>query len=287
MLNFFMKNWIKTNWWIVILFVVLFVGGRSNTIITNRSQSIGSKVSMMPATGGEMYFGTAVAPSDSSERIIIKNSSFGLQVKEVSKTVAEIEKITKAAGGFLIDSNISKPGESTNATISVRIPSEKVDETVASFKKLAVKIVSESVIGDDVTDQYTDLEARLEILNKTKAKYEEILAKAFSVSDLLNVQQHLSNLQTQIDSIKGQKKYLEQSAKLSKVTIYLSTDELSLPYTPDNQWRPSVIFKQAVRNLVLLLRVFGSILIYALVFSPVIVAGLLIVRWIKRKTIKV
>jgi len=45
-------------------------------------------------------------------------------------------------------------------------------------------------------------------------------------------------------------KYFEQSAKLTKITVYLSTDELSLPYAPTNQWRPLVIVKEAFRSLI-------------------------------------
>jgi hypothetical protein len=148
---------------------------------------------------------------------------------------------------------------------------------------MAVKVVSESVYGNDVTDQYVDLESRLGVLNKTKVKYEEILQKADKVADLMSVQEQLTYLQTQIDSLKGQQKYFEQSAKLSKIVVYLSTDELSLPYAPTNEWRPTVIFKNAVRSLVGIFRGLGSLLIYAIVFIPVIVPTVLIIRYIKRK----
>ena len=148
---------------------------------------------------------------------------------------------------------------------------------------MAVKVVSESVIGTDVTDQYVDLEAQLAVLNKTKQKFEEILDRATAVADLLNVQRELISLQSQIDDVKGQQKYYEQSAKLSIVTIYLSTDELALPYAPTNEWRPAVIFKDAVRSLVSVLRAVGSLLIYAVVLVPVWVPVIFVVRFIRKK----
>jgi len=191
--------------------------------------------------------------------------------------------ITKNLGGFLINSGLSKPEGVASGNISVRIPEEKRTQALESFKKLAVKVVSESVYGNDVTDQYVDLESRLEVLNKTKAKYEEILKSAQKVTDIMSVQEQLTYLQTQVDDLKGQQKYLEQSAKLSKIVVYLSTDELALPYAPTNQWRPLVIFKNAIRSLVEIFRGLGSILIYLIVFIPIIIPVILIIRVIKRK----
>lgn len=157
---------------------------------------------------------------------------------------------------------------------------------MGAFKGMAIKVVSESIQGRDVTDQYTDIEARLEILNKTKIKYEEILAKAYSVNDLLSVQQQLVNLQSQIDNLKGQQKYYEQSAKLSKIVVYLSTDDLSLPYAPTDAWRPVVVLKQAVRALLLSIRDIGNLLIWVVVFIPIWVPAIWIIRLIRRRLIK-
>jgi hypothetical protein len=147
-------------------------------------------------------------------------------------------------------------------------------------------VVDENVSGRDVTDQYVDLEARLTTLNKTKAKFEEILDRATQVQDLLNVQRELINLQSQIDSIKGQQQYLSQSAKLSKVTVYLSTDEFALPYSPGQPWRPNVVFKLAVRSLVSTLRGAGTAAIWIGVYSPIWAPILAVIWVIKKKTSK-
>jgi hypothetical protein len=183
----------------------------------------------------------------------------------------------------LINSALTKPEGATSGNISVRIPEEKRQEAMDSFKKMAVKVVSESVYGNDVTDQYVDLESQLEVLNKTKVKYEEILQKADKVADLMSVQEQLTYLQVQIDNLKGQQKYYEQSAKLSKVVVYLSTDELALPYSPTNEWRPMVIFKNAIRSLVGLFRILGSLIIWAVVFIPIIIPTILIISVVKKK----
>jgi hypothetical protein len=107
------------------------------------------------------------------------------------------------------------------------------------------------------------------------------------VPDLLSVQRELINLQSQIDSLKGQQKYFEQSAKLSKITIYLSTDELALPYAPDNSWRPAVVFKEAVRSLIYNLRSLANLIIWLVVYSPIIIVGLLAFFFLRHKLPKI
>jgi len=109
------------------------------------------------------------------------------------------------------------------------------------------------------------------------------MSKAYSVTDLMTVQRELINLQSQIDSLKGQQKYLEQSAKLTKITIYLSTDELSLPYAPTNEWRPTVIFKEAVRSLLTFLRGIAGFLIWLVVYSPIIAPVIGIIWFVRRR----
>jgi len=122
----------------------------------------------------------------------------------------------------------------------------------------------------------------LETLYKTKAKFEEILDKADKVQDILQVQRELTNLQAKIDQLKGRKQYLEKTARLAKVTVYLSTDEWALPYQPAEAFRPQVIFKQAVRSLIKTLRGVAKLLIWIVVYLPVWGGIILLFVLIKR-----
>lgn len=286
-----MLNHLKKNWLVIVLASIIVFFFTQSRIVTNRSE-----MSVMPISGGSgfsadtkmavsdlSYPGRQVAPSESANRLIIQDTSLSLQVKDVSRQIKNIEDATKQLGGFLVNSNLSKPEGAASGSITVRVPESKRAEALDTFKQDAVKVVSESIYGTDVTDQYTDLDAQLAVLNKTKSKFEEILDKAYNVSDLMNVQQQLVNLQHQIDSVKGQQKYYEQSAKLSKVTIYLSTDELALPYAPTNEWRPAVVLKEAVRSLIGNIRGLGSLLIWGAVYLPILIPLYLVYRWVSRK----
>lgn len=286
-----MINFAKRNWLLIVVILVAFVymGNKNKGIpitgggMTYDSTTAIDSIGLTSPQSSKMMIGRKVAPSDSANRIVIQDTSLSLQVDDVDKKIKEINNVVSELGGFLINSNLSKPDGVGSGSISVRVPESKRAEAMELFKGMAVKVVSENISGTDVTDQYTDLQAQLEVLQKTKVKFEDILNSAVRVEDLMNVQQQLISIQQQIDSVKGQQKYFEQSAKLSKITIYLSTDDLALPYAPTNEWRPAVVFKDAVRSLLLSLRSLGNILIWAVVFSPVWVTAIFVVRFAKKK----
>jgi hypothetical protein len=288
-----MINWLKRNWALAILIIIAITWAK--TYLTGYSSyqsgsgpSYSGGVAMdsvasvknlaMPSINRE------VAPTDSTSRLVIQDTNLSLQVKDVAAEIKSIESLTKQLGGYMVNSHLSQPESAASGNITIRIPEDKRPEALEGFKKLAVKVVSVSVYGNDVTDEYVDLGSRLLVLTKTKAKFEDIMDKAYVINDLLNVQRELISLQSQIDSLKGQQKYYEQSAKLSKVTIYLSTDELALPYAPTNEWRPAVVFKEAVRSLIGNLRNIGSLIIWLAVYSPIIIPVCLFLWYIRKRS---
>lgn len=283
MINFAKKNWGLI---VVVIIAVLYTNYNNNRGVSTTLPMTGGGMSFdsvaSPASSKMMISRDVVAPSESSNRIVIQDTSLSLQVDNVDEKIKEINNKTSELGGFLINSNLSKPNGVGSGSISVRVPESKRNEALELFKNMAVKVVSENVSGTDVTDQNTDLQAQLEVLQKTKTKFEDILNSAVRVEDLMNVQQQLISIQQQIDSVKGQQKYFEQSAKLSKITIYLSTDDLALPYAPTNEWRPAVVFKEAVRSLLLSLRSIGNLLIWAVAYIPIIVP-MLGIYWLWKK----
>jgi hypothetical protein len=214
-------------------------------------------------------------PTDSSERLTVQDTSLSVLVNSVENTITQIEKVAVDYDGYLVNSNLDKPEGAATGSITIRVDSKNRGTALTAIRALGKKIVSENVSGYDVTDQYSDLEARLITLYATQTKFQSILNSATSVQDILEVTRELTNLQTQIDSIKGQQKYLEATARLTRITVSLSTDELALPYTPDTTWRPAVIFKTAVRSLIGSLRSVGSAAIWVAVYSPFWFAALL------------
>ena len=111
---------------------------------------------------------TTETSTGTSDRIVIKNSNLSLLVKDVRKTGDQILSYAKNAGGYMVSTSYNRPSESPFATITVRVPTEKLDSTLDYFRSLAIKVTSENLVGADVTEEYTDIKANLATLKGTK-----------------------------------------------------------------------------------------------------------------------
>lgn len=287
-------NWIKNNKFSALLLLVVFylVWGQSvvrpfGLSTSTYPQRIADVVSMEAEKAPSLGFGRsgsgivpplsdfAPAPEE-KERMVQKESHQSLLVKDVHQSLQAIKDHTQSLGGYMVESYLSDPQEAGSGQISVRIPEQKFDDALSYFRSLALRVVSENIKGTDVTDEYVDLKARLAVLDRNKARFEEIMEEAKNVDEILRVQEKVFDLQAQIDDLLGRQKYLEQTSAMSKLNIFLSTDELSLPYAPSEPWRPEVIFKRAVRSLVGNLQDVGTALVWIAVYSLIWLPLLLI-----------
>ncbi len=210
-----------------------------------------------------------------------------LKVKNVPRAVEEITSMSKNMGGFVVFKNVntrSKEGSPYSySTISVRIPKDVKEGFLVSSKKVGLEVVSEFENLSDISDQYEDITEKLEVLNKNKKRFERIMEQATEVSDILKVQDKILSLQQRIDSLKGRQNYLNEVSKTVKVTFYLSTDEYSLPYIPKDNWNIRTVFNKAVRSLIKTARLFISLLVWLIVYSPILLFIWFFVKWVKNK----
>lgn len=292
-------GWIKSNKISVILLAVVLylvlssqlgstrtLNSLSTTRYANDSVVAGQSMGLPSAGVGKVMesimMAPEIAPTDTAARMVVTESSLSLKVNDVPTVITQIESAAQEVGGHLVNSDVQRPEGASTGSITVRIPSQKRAEALARFKSFGVKTVMEHVSGTDITDQYVDNAERLRILETTKSKFEAILNKAENVTEMLSVQQQLLSVQYQIDGIKGQQKFLEGSASLSRVTIYLSTDELALPYAPDTAWKPELVFKEAVRSFIQTIRGVLSTGIWLLVYSPIVIVFGIVYLFIRR-----
>lgn len=223
-----------------------------------------------------------------SDKLIIKTGSLSLVVKDVRIALSNTDNLAASLGGFTSSSDLSIIDQAQNkltATITIRVPSEKYGSAFDQIKNLAVQVKNESSSGQDVTEQYTDLDSRLRNLQAAEAQLLVILKDAKETKDVLSVFQELTNIRGQIEQIKGQMQYLERSGKLATITIYLATEENELPIVAE-KWTPLTPFKEALRSMVLFWQSVASKAIFwgvfVLPFIPIIVIFLLLYRLKKR-----
>ncbi|MFL7794988.1 MAG: DUF4349 domain-containing protein [Anaerolineae bacterium] len=225
-----------------------------------------------PPGDGANYDDGGVAPVDVVERLIIRNAWLDLVVPDTDDALSEIENVVNEMDGFIVQSNVYQSGESKRASVQLRIPADNLDEALERFRDMATEVRSENVSGEDVTEEYVDLQSRLRSKEAAEAKLLQFLEEAEDTEAALEVYTQLEQIQTDIEVIKGRMQYLEQSAAMSSVTIELTPDELVQPIEIGG-WHPEGTLKGAVEALVRVLQflVDALIVIVVVVFPVVLV----------------
>lgn len=157
----------------------------------------------------------AVAAQD---RIIVRTVGMTLVVAQVSAVVDEIGQVARDLGGWVVASDRSSRH---TGFVAIRVPAQVLEEAVRQLRQLAVEVESESSTSQDVTDEYVDSNSRLRSLRATEAALLELLEQSADVESALLVRAELSQVQTEIESLLGRIKYLEQTAAFSLINVDL------------------------------------------------------------------
>ncbi len=198
----------------------------------------------------ETYASDASPPT---ERLIIRSGNIEMVVKDTRAAQKTIETMVAgmAGEGAYIVSSEEQGGTDENLpyiSMNIRIPVARFDETMDRLAEMAVQVLSRHEAGQDVTEEYVDLDARLESLEVARRRLLEIMQEARTTEALLQVERQLTEREAEIESLKGRMQYLERSAKLSSIRIGLQPYSLSQPV--DVQWHPALTVRRAVESLV-------------------------------------
>lgn len=271
LLAFFKNNLFS----ILILLLLLLLFGRQNVPFPKFNKSFVSvdtsyelmDKSVSPSTTIGLPVSDESVNTEPQNRLVVEDYTYSLLVKNVSDTFNKIHQDIVGFEGFVVNSYLSKPGEVESGQMVVRVSSQSVDNFKNYLAENSIKVVSFNKNGVDVTDEYFDIEERITVLNQNKQRFTQIMEQASDVDEILKVQRQIFNIQQQIDSLVGRQKYIEQTTSSAKFVIYLSSDEYSLPYNPDTNFRLEVVFKNAVRSLVTSFRLILSAVVWAGVYS--------------------
>lgn len=207
------------------------------------------------------------------ERIVIKNASLSIVVADPAASMDRISKLADNMGGWVVTSNLYKTTtdegiEIPQANIQIRVPATELNSALATIKAEVVDpardVISENVSGQDVTSEYTDLTSRKNNLERAEIQLQEILDNATKTEDVLNVFNQLTQVRSEIEVLKGQIKYYEESATYSAIDITLISQESIKPLTVAG-WQPQGVARDAVQALVDTLKVVVNVLIYLII----------------------
>jgi hypothetical protein len=199
-------------------------------------------------------------------RMVIYNGQISLETSRIEDILAKIRTLAESYGGYVAGSSRSTYGMQAMAEIAIRVPKDKFRTAVQEIETYG-KLLNENTSSEDITQQYVDLKARLDNLQKQEQRLREILTMATTVDDILKVEDELARVQGDIESLQGQINYLEQNVEMSLISVSLV--EPAPPFTPPGMnWGET--FQTAIMGFFIVIR---GIIIIIISLIPIAIIG--------------
>jgi hypothetical protein len=160
-----------------------------------------------------------------TERKIIQRASLRIEVEDYQASSDALFRIVEQSDGFISDSYsyVTDTGRK-RGDITIRVPTDKFLSVIRELEQLGT-VQSKQISGEDVTEEYIDLQARLNNSERQEKRLLEILDKAEEVKDILEVERELERVRGEIERLTGRITYLENRIELATITVSLYEPE--------------------------------------------------------------
>ncbi|MFN0119083.1 MAG: DUF4349 domain-containing protein [Blastocatellia bacterium] len=184
---------------------------------------------------------SAPIPAVPMDRKVIRNGELTLELDDPADAQRRITAIAELLGGFVVTSESKQSvhsGRQSNLNVSVivRIPSQRFGEAIEKIRAVGARTLYEKMTGQDVTEEFVDVEARMRAKKALEAQVLEIMKRAQRITDALEVQNQLAEVRGQIEVLEGRRRWLENQSALSTITIRLQTPALLVAAAPRGFW---------------------------------------------------
>lgn len=220
----------------------------------------------------------------SSARMIIKNGEMALLVANTDRAIDQATGVAVDTGGYLVSSRTWLQDGFKYAEMTMGIPSDQFEVAQRRLRGLALEVQNDVASGQDVSQEYVDLQSRLTNLEATAARIREFLAKATKVADALEINRQLSDIEGQIEEVKGRMQYLKDRAAFSTIALTLNPlVPTPTPYpTPTPvAWQPGKTIERAGDTLGGLLRgLIDAAIYFGIVLLPFVIPVLALIAMV-------
>ncbi len=151
--------------------------------------------------------------------MVVKNADLDLLVESTDTAVAHIARIATDAQGYVLTIQTWYEEGHKDATMTIGVPADSFETALQRVRETAIEVTGETGSGEDLTDQYTDLDSQLRNLQAEEARIRSFLDKTTTIEEALMVNQQLETLVKQMGEIQGQMQYLAGRAAVGVITI--------------------------------------------------------------------
>ncbi len=226
--------------------------------------------------------GSALPALPTINRMVIKNGALSISVDDTEATLSQVDQLVQSIQGVITNQTIRTDNGSVFANLVIQVAPENFESTLARLRDLRSKgsqVLNDTVNSQDVTEQYVDLQAQFNNLQRTRDAYQGLLTKATSVADIITLTRELNNVQTQMDQIQGRQNLLSRQSAVSTINLSLAPIGAPSPSRPQPLPNPAQAAQQAWQALLTGLQGLAVVLIWLGVLAP-IPAAIVLAGWI-------
>jgi hypothetical protein len=182
------------------------------------------------AVAGGPVAGVALPPVEPN---VIKAADLRVEIRRstLRDAVGEVTAIAGRHGGFVLSTQVAGT-KARSGILVIRVPAERFEVALAEIRELGPKVLRETVSGQDVSQEFIDLEARLRNWRAQEVVLLRLMDRAQSVTDTIRVQRELQQVQLEIEMIRGRLRYLQDQTTMSTITVGLREAGVAAPTQP-------------------------------------------------------
>lgn len=277
---------------ILLIAVLLFINGcskykESRNAVDMDKQSVGSiSNEKLTAPESETKYITSYERQEDKlksfmNRLIIRSGTLSIETNNFDESVKKISVAVLNFQGVISNSSSEmNAGGKKQGSVSVRIPSDKFDAFISEINETG-RVMSQNISGNDVTEEYIDLDARQKTQRELERRLLELLSqKTAGLSDVVQVEQKLSGVRENIEKTEGRMKFLKDQSEFSTLTVNLF--EPSMLQTSSGGGFFYEIEEGFKKGLEGFTEILSSLVTFVIAFSPVIIFLLLFIYLLKK-----
>ncbi len=205
-----------------------------------------------------------------AKRMIVRTATLRLIVKDAPNALDAVKRVVAAQQGYIATSRTWKEDGEPSSHVTIRVPSEKLEQTLRELRALALDVDSESLSGEDVTEEYVDLQASLRNEQAYERELLELLTETRQrtgrADDLLAVYNRVSEVRGRIEKMQGRIQYLEKTTSMATINLELVPSSLAQPINVAG-WHPTGTVRTSIRALLRALQVLVDIAIVLVIVA--------------------
>jgi hypothetical protein len=220
-------------------------------------------------------------------RLIIKNGEMTLLVADTDRALDQTTSVATETGGYIVASKTWLQDGFKYAEMTMGVPVNQFEVAQRRLRGLAVQVLNDTASGQDVSDEFVDLQSRLNNQEATAARIREFLKDAKTVEEALKVNTQLTEVENEIEQIKGRMNFLKDRSAFSTLVVTLNpqiptpTPTMTPTPTPTPTpayWQPGKTVEAAGDTLGSLLRgLIDAVIWFGIVLLPFVIPVLALI----------